>query len=132
MEYPAEEAKLAKLKEWAAKLLGLFMGEAKLSRWGYPDKDILDILAGVLKEAKIEPFTAESIINGLGTAHGDPIAAAADDFKAKVIRYRRTIYAVKANLKLLLCLLVPDQRLWKEYQWDNKPIDEILGEIMTP
>lgn len=120
-----DEATLSTLKVELASLLTGLLGEHKLVAIGYPEKDILTLLKSLLKMAKCQPVQ-ESCSPACAR-----LESVLNQTQVKYQKLKSQLAAARLNTVRLLEICLPDQRLWKQNKWHEKPIETILAEIIS-
>lgn len=122
-----DQSSLATLKVELASLMMMLLGQNRLIALGYPDKDILSLLANVLKQA------------GSGSSSGKEECSSACTRLETVIhpqelKYRRMkarLASARIDTHRFLEICLPDERLWRRRDWRQKSIETILAEILS-
>ena len=125
-EFLSEQTVLATLKVQLATLLAGLMGEEKLTALGYPDKDILFVLKTVLEMAKCQVVEA----NAFCTSVCQKLETVLAPTQVKYRKQKCELSAARLNIGRLLEICLPDQHVWKHQHWSEKPIEDILNQII--
>ena len=126
-EFLHDQTLLATLKVQLATLLAGLMGEEKLTALGYPDKDILFVLKRVLEMAKCQVVEANEFCTSVCQKLE---AVLANPTQVKYRKQKCQLSAARLNISRLLEICLPDQGVWRHQQWSEKPIEDILHQII--
>eukprot|EP00095_Tigriopus_kingsejongensis_P004305 maker-scaffold346_size200932-snap-gene-1.19 protein:Tk04305 transcript:maker-scaffold346_size200932-snap-gene-1.19-mRNA-1 annotation:"sporulation protein" len=120
LEHASDEARLATLKVQLTNLMVTLLGEARITQMGYPDTDILAVLKTVLSDAPSRVASISDDCTESCQCFGDSLQLRFRKLKRKLLTTRRNIQSF-----LEICV---NQDIWS--QWKNKPVEDVLQDIM--
>ena len=120
-----DEATLATLKIELTSLLTGLLNEKRMAAIGYPEKDILTILKSLLKMAQCQP-----VQEGCSPACAR-LESVLNHTQVKYRKLKSQLAVARLNTVRLLEICLPDQRLWKQNKWLEKPVETVLAEIIS-
>lgn len=121
-----DQATLDTLKIELASLIAAIIGEDKLTNLGYPDTDILSITQTLLQMTQGSCRRVEEGCSRACTR----LEAVLNSTQLKYQKLKTQLAVGRLNTMRLLEICLPDQRLWSEKKWLEKPMEVILAEII--
>lgn len=121
-----DQATLATLKIELASLIAGIIGEDKLTSLGYPDTDILSIAQTLLQMTQGSCRRVEEGCSGACVR----LESVLNTTQLKYQKLKTQLAVGRLNTMRLLEICLPNQRIWSEKKWLEKPMEVILGEII--
>ena len=116
---------MATLKVELASLLAGLLGEGRLTALGYPDTDILSILKSLLQMTQ----SLENHEDNCGSSC-NRLEFVLNPTQVKYQKLKCQLAVARLNTMRLLEICLPDQKLWREKKWTEKPVEVVLAEII--
>ena len=126
-EFITDQTKLSNLKGQVTTLLAGLMGEERITALGYPDKDILNILKQLLEMARCP--TLESTEGCTSVCGSLETILSPNQVKYRLLKCE--LIVARMNISRLLEICIPDKEVWCRNRWSEKPIEDILSEIIS-
>ncbi len=128
-EYVADQAILATLKVQLTTVMMGLLGEDRLTAMGYPDKDILQVLRGVLELASCRNKWYE--INETCTGLCPRLEVSLPTNQVRFQTLRCELRVARQNIRQLIEICVPDPDVWRRNKWHGQPVEAILSKIIS-